>query len=582
MGGIAGSVQAGTQPVVGASVMLYAASQAGNGAAATRLLSAAVLTDQNGGFAVPLGVTCPLSNTVLYAVATGGAAVAGAAANPSTRLVTVLGTCASVQAGASVVLNEVTTVAAAYALAQFFGPEAAYLGATATNSSGIGLAAATASNLADGSTGVAPGSGFPANGTAPSAEINTLANLLHGCIVSAGAQSAACVQLYDGAYSIGGVPAGDGNGDTFSAVLTLAKNPLSSLAALFSLSQNTAAFAPALTAAPPDWTMAVSFGGGGMDGPSSVSIDSVGRVWVANYFESASLFTNTGVPVFAGGITGDNLVNSFGGAVDVNDSFWVANEESSGSLNNGLGSISVLASNGSLSGNYTTGGINFPLAVAFDTSGVSWVVDYGDSSLTLLDTTGQPLSGATGYTSASVQFPAAIATDAKCNAYVANQSSDTLTRVLADGSGFTDYTVGQGPSGVAIDAAGNIWSANYYGDSVGLVSAAGDVVSGSGFSGGGLDHPQGIAADGSGNVWVANYRAPGVSELASAAAATPGRLLSPAAGLGPNSGLIEAFGLAIDTGGNVWVTSFGTNTLTEFVGLAAPVKTPLLGPVRVP
>jgi hypothetical protein len=30
------------------------------------------------------------------------------------------------------------------------------------------------------------------------------------------------------------------------------------------------------------------------------------------------------------------------------------------------------------------------------------------------------------------------------------------------------------------------------------------------------------------------------------------------------------------------VTSFGSSQLTEYVGLAAPVKTPLLGPVRVP
>jgi len=46
--------------------------------------------------------------------------------------------------------------------------------------------------------------------------------------------------------------------------------------------------------------------------------------------------------------------------------------------------------------------------------------------------------------------------------------------------------------------------------------------------------------------------------------------------------MLEAFGLAIDAAGNVWTTSFATNTLTEFVGLAAPVKTPLLGSTRIP
>ena len=41
-------------------------------------------------------------------------------------------------------------------------------------------------------------------------------------------------------------------------------------------------------------------------------------------------------------------------------------------------------------------------------------------------------------------------------------------------------------------------------------------------------------------------------------------------------------GITIDAAGNIWVSNYSNNTLTEFIGLAAPVKTPLLGPVRVP
>ena len=176
----------------------------------------------------------------------------------------------------------------------------------------------------------------------------------------------------------------------------------------------------------------------------------------------------------------------------------------------------------------------------------------------------------------------AVATDAKCNAYVANQSSNTVTLVIADGSSFTDYVVGEGPSGVAIDAGGDVWSANYFGNSVGLVTADGSVASGAGFTGGGLDHPQGIAADGAGTVWVANYRAAGLTELAGATTSVPGAVLSPSAGWAADSGINEAFGLAIDASGNVWVTDTADNLLVEYVGMAAPVQTPLLGPVRVP
>ncbi len=46
--------------------------------------------------------------------------------------------------------------------------------------------------------------------------------------------------------------------------------------------------------------------------------------------------------------------------------------------------------------------------------------------------------------------------------------------------------------------------------------------------------------------------------------------------------MLEAFALAIDASGNLWVTNFGNDTLTEFVGLATPVKTPLLGPPQAP
>jgi streptogramin lyase len=192
------------------------------------------------------------------------------------------------------------------------------------------------------------------------------------------------------------------------------------------------------------------------------------------------------------------------------------------------------------------------------------------------------LSGGTGYTAANLEFPAAVATDSKCNAFVANQSSNTITRVLADGSAFTDYIVGQGPTSVAIDSADNVWSANFYANSVGLVSSAGTVLSGGGYTGGSMNAPRAITVDGSGNAWVASERGPSLAEFSSASGASHGMLLSPSSGWGADAKLLEPYSLAIDAAGNIWVSNYGSNTLTEFIGLATPVKTPLLGPVRVP
>jgi hypothetical protein len=572
LAGFSGTVKAGAAPVAGAAVQLYVAGTSGNGSAANSLLGSPATTDANGAFAIT-GAVCPYSNSVLYLVSNGGTPAGATAANPAAVMVIVLGTCSSFNTTAAIV-NEATTAAAAWAMSQFLAA-GAQIGAPSTNSAGIALAATTATDLVNTATGNAPGVGFPATGTAPVAKIDSLANALNACVV-AGASSSACTQLFSAASVSGTAPT-----NTMDAALNIVRSPAANAAAIYALGSTSSAYAPSLAAAPSDWTLSASYGGGGMNGPSSVSIDSLGNIWVTNYFGVASMFSNAGMAKFPAGISGDGLMNSYGGAVDVNDTMWVANEQSASDVNGGLGSLTVLTNTGSAAAQYTSGGLNFPIAVAFDTSGVAWIVDYGDSHVTLLSADGSPLSGATGYTSAGLQFPAAIATDSKCNAYVANQSSNTITRVLADGSAFTDFAVGQGPTSVAVDSADNVWSANYYADSVGLVSAAGTVVSGAGFTGGGLNAPRAIAADGAGNAWVASEHGTTLAEFASASGATPGALLS-GSGYGPDANLVEPYSLAIDAAGNIWVSNYGSNSLTEFIGLATPVKTPLLGPVRVP
>jgi len=95
-------------------------------------------------------------------------------------------------------------------------------------------------------------------------------------------------------------------------------------------------------------------------------------------------------------------------------------------------------------------------------------------------------------------------------------------------------------------------------------------------------HPQGIAVDGSGTVWIADYRGNAFSELAGSQAASPGAGLSPSTGFGSDAGMVEPYALAIDASGNVWISNQALNTLTEFVGVASPVKTPLVGQPQVP
>ncbi len=574
---ITGTVLAGSSPVAGSAVQLYAAGTTGNGSAPTALLSSPAMSDTNGAFAIPANLSCPYSNSVVYMVARGGSVGASSNANSAIALLEILGTCSGLKSGQPVVVDEATTIAGTWAMSQFITP-GGQIGATSTNSSGITLAAAMAVNLVDRVTGKAPGANFASNGVPPVGKINALADALNACAESSGSTSSPCTQLFAAAAVNSTTPT-----NTLDAAVNIAHSPAATAASIFALSNASTVYVPSLSSAPVDWTLSANYTGGGMNGPTSVSIDSQGRVWVANYFNVASLFSNTGVPVVPSGINANGLLNSYGGAVDVNDTMWVANEQSAAGTNNGLGSLTLINSSGVAAAQYTSGGLNFPIAVAFDTSGVAWIVNYGNSHITLLSATGSPLSGSTGYTAANLEFPSAIATDSKCNAYVANQSSNTITRVLADGSGFTDFVVGgQGPASVAIDSSDNVWSANFYGNNVGLVSSAGNLVSGAGYTGGGLNAPRAIAVDGSGNAWVASEHGISLAEFASASSATPGALLSPSSGWGSDARLSEPYSVAIDAAGDIWVSNYASDTLTEFIGLAAPVKTPLLGPVRVP
>lgn len=566
------TVKAGSLPVIGSSVQLYAAGNSGNLSTATAL-GAALVTDANGSVSIPATFTCPYNLSTIYVVATGGKPGSTGAANTNIKLLSVLGTCASLTSGASFVVNEATTVAGAYAMSQFLSTTGS-IGASATNFSGLSLAAATAANLVNPTTGAIGGANFPATGTAPSALIASLSNALNACIVSSA--SPACAQLTAAAGITNNHVA-----TTLAQMVGIASHPALNPTSAFSASQASSVYSGGLTAAPTDLTLYVIYSGGGMNGPSGIGIDSAGNVRVANYFNVASFFSNTGVPTFPGGIVGNNLNNSYGLAMDYRDNTWIPNEQSTGAINGRLGSVTILDSSGNQVTTLGAGGLNYPVAISMTTDGTAWIVDYGNSHLTLTDNSGTPLSGASGYTTTEFAFPVAVAVDSKCVGFVANQSGNTITRVIPDGSAFTSFTTGSGASGVAVDASDNVWTANYYGNSVGLLSSTGKVIS-SGFTGGGVYHPQGIAVDGSGNVWVANYRAPGLTELAGAAATVPGAPLSPANGYGVDAQMVEAFAIAIDASGNIWITSFGNNTVTEFVGLAAPVRTPLLGPVSTP
>jgi streptogramin lyase len=562
-----GVIDSGTEAVAGASVSFYAAGTSGPGTSPTNLLPAVSITsDENGKFSVPV-FTCPSSTSQVYLVARGGSPNASAGSdNSALVMMAALGACGNINNSTTVAMNEVTTVASAWALGPIIAP-GALVGATSTNAMGLANAFLNVDNLVDNKKGSAPGPSLPANTVLETAKLNTLADILWACDQSA--DGSACNALFAAATEGTTVPS-----NTLDAALAIVRHPGTNVSGVFAVLTGTP-YQPALTAAPHDWMLSATFGNcssgcGGLNLPGSLAIDSTGNVWVANYFGGAvSEFSPVGAPAAANGFSASGLEASFGIAVDAQDSVWITNESSTNG--SGRGSVTHLSSTGqNLSGDgYTSGGIYYPIAVSAAAGGDVWIADYAGSSATLLSGNGTAISGASGYAAEALPFTSAVAVDASQNGWFAFQGG--VARV-SPSNAESSFACCDEPAGIAIDASGEVWVADYGLSAVVELSPTGAVL-GQATGTGGLNSPGGIAVDGNGNVWVANYRGETLSEFAGSTI----QAVSPEAGFGLDAPLHEPFGLGIDASGNVWTTNAGSSTLTEFVGAASPVKTPMLG-----
>lgn len=565
-------MKSGQHPVSDAQVALYTTGIVSPGLGPVNLLgSVTVTTDSNGEFNITYPFQCPVSTTQVYLVARGGnPGLASGTNNSALVLMTALGNCGNLAATTPIVLNEVTTVASAYALSQFLAP-GAVINSSATNSAGLSNAFTTAQNLVNTATGVAPGKALPQGAVAEISKIDTLANILATCSGSTG--TSACSALFAAATAGGIQPT-----NVLDAALNIVHNPAANVSTLFKLAASNAPFSPALNAAPNDWTLSVTYAGGGLNQPGAIAADSSGDIWVANYFGAVvSEFLPTGEAAASNGFPGVGLLNSFGLAIDSSNNVWVTNENSVSAANNsGHGSVSKFSSSGAeLSGaGYTGGGIFYPQGIAASSSGDIWIADYGQSSASLLTDNGTAISGADGYGASALPFTPAVATDGSGNGWFAVEQA--AVRVTPTGT-VTRFACCDDPAGIAVDQSGNIWLADYGGASVVELTSSGGIAA-SVESPNGTDAPQGIAIDGAGEVFAANFRGDSITELAGASAA----VLSPANGFGHDAPLSEPFGIAIDLSGNIWVSNAGTNTITQFVGLASPVRTPMAGPPASP
>jgi hypothetical protein len=347
-----GKVLSGALPIKGASVQMYAAGITGYGTGSSVLATspAAAATDKDGNFSFTYA--CPTSGAPgdqMYLISTGGDS--GNGANSGIVLMAALGTCSSLPLSATV--NEVTTVASAYALSAFatinsgggiaVGAPATASSCTAANNwqsqqantcnyNGLVRAFQAVNNLVD-STGTARThtpdyptnlAGDPNilnNSTVPMTRINALADMLASCVES---NVASCGSgLFTAAAATGtptpGVPAPVTPVDTLQAALNIAQNPGNNVPNLLNLVSSTSPYSITSpdtgtlmlngTGSPTDLTIALTFTGGGLgltptvtlsDGNSytinrGMAIDAAGNIWVGAEFFNNGNFSFDGM-----------------------------------------------------------------------------------------------------------------------------------------------------------------------------------------------------------------------------------------------------------------------------------------------
>jgi hypothetical protein len=476
--GMQGSVHGGNQPVQGSKITIYVvgintpgSGVTGYGSGATSV--ATTTTDTTGSFSFPAGsYTCPTPTREAYVVATGGnPGLSGATVNNTDlTLMAALGPC---PAGGNLLagsptngipaipfadINEVTTVAAVWALQQFMAPPtsanagAPNIGAPNTAYSnglsspntlsvqsaviGMNNAFTTASMMVDISTGTAPNTNFT-YATPETAKINTLANITAACVNTDPTQSSTCSNLFTDA-----TPSGSTNAaaDTVQALWYIAQNPINNISNLYNYGSASPPFVPYST---PPGTLSGSTPSAAAFNDATIAI---------NYAPSSS-----GLPVL--GKTYGLAIDAYGNAWFGNDGqAAVANASPTGAV---AASIAELGPNGAalvapitsfpLS---TTGGtaakytvapptntrtFDIPSQLAIDLTNRPWVVNGSDVAYT---------GGTTACSSADF-----------CAGDLAVSSASTGTSV-AGGVTTTGYTVADGPTGLTIDGSNNVFAAN--------------------------------------------------------------------------------------------------------------------------
>jgi len=606
---LTGNVNSGTTAIVGATVQLWTTGVAA--AQATPTTASTATTDASGHFS--LTFNCPAAGTLMYVTASGGQVGAGAA-NTAINLVSGLGACGSLPA--SVVVNEFTSAAAAYAFSGFTPTAGSGAVTIQGKSPGLDQAFLTLTNLVIPSTGAFATSTFVTNQTAAHQLLDTVAGAMAACNAST-SSGAACVELFSCAqanatfHATGQACTGGTSTaatDTLNAALAItqnaglvSENTSGSNDGILDLAMTGGAYTPVLGAAPNDYSLPLLFAINGIHGP--LAVDGSGHIWllandphpvnpspaipnlaVVEIDADGSLISPSLHGWSGGGVSsiqGNDITNL---AIDVSGNVWVS----------GTGpTIAELAPSGAgvPGAPFNAGtGPDDTSGVTIDTNGNAWFAS-GNTAATVFEfsSAGTNLSGANGYS----------AGNCPCNGI----SADPFGNVWVASSGASQYLAEIGPNGtqgsifgppghstatfyqLASDAAGSLWITDQHDHGIWEFTPSSQTFPSTGTWSALLaniaspgTYPKGIAIDGAGHKWVANQPTSGTQASLTEFSVSGSSNLSPGNGLGWGT-LNGAYSVAIDQSGNVWVANGGT-AVVEIVGAAAPTRNPISSAIK--
>jgi hypothetical protein len=376
--------------------------------------------------------------------------------------------------------------------------------------------------------------------------------------------------------------------------------------------------------------------------PASVAVDSSGNVYVADSCNhsirkvtaagtvttlAGTIINRTGTqigssasPGFADSASGRTMFNyPYGVGVDGSGSVYVAD-----TFNNAIRKVSQSGNVTTIAGspnqpdstNGTGSGARFsnPSGITVDSGGNIYVADTNNSTLRMVTSSsvvtllaGQANITSTRYGISSVvrfNYPSGAAADGSGHVYVADTYANTIRRLTLSGtvvdtiSGSVSGNVGaQGsadgtgtvamynnPTGIAVDASGNIYVADSYNSTLRNITLTGTTwvtttlvgspgvtgtIDGTG-SAVRLNYPSGVAVDSGTNIYVADSSSytirkitlSGTSWVSTTLAGTPG-VSGSADGLGSAAQFGYPTGIAVDSGSNVYIADNGNCTIRK-------------------